>query len=396
MAEVLNGDNAAELWPTTHRGEQSNSTVFFADRLVLKLFRKSDAGLNPDWELSRFLTERAGFEHTPRALGAIELRDRRGEVRTLGVAHELVPNEGDAWSYFVHQLGQYFERLPSIGRRRLRREPVADPLSLQSATVPALAEELFGPMLQNAELLGLRTAQLHLALASDADDPALRPEAFDPHYQRSLYQSIRNQVRQGLTLLRRQQATLGEQDQVWAAQILERESELFHVLAEVKALRISGLRMRIHGDYHLGQVLFTGKDFSIIDYEGEPAKAISARRIKRSPLRDVAGMLRSLDYAAFAAQREYIARYNVRRTGVELAELGADFWVGWVGERFLQTYLHEVGDLLVEADESTAVLLRSFILEKAGYELAYELNNRPAWVGIALQSLLGMLPRSSS
>jgi maltose alpha-D-glucosyltransferase/alpha-amylase len=317
-------------------------------------------------------------------------------VRTLGVAHELVANEGDAWSYFVHQLGQYFERLPSVGRRRLRREPVADPLTLQSSVVPSLAEELFGPMLQNAELLGLRTAQLHLALGSDTDDPSLRPEPFDPHYQRSLYQSIRNQVRQGLTLLRRQQATLGEQDQQWAAQLLERESELFGVLAEVKALRISGLRMRIHGDYHLGQVLFTGKDFSIIDYEGEPAKAISARRIKRSPLRDVAGMLRSLDYAAFAAQREYIARYNVRRTGVDLAKLGADFWVGWVGERFLQTYLAEVGDLLVEADESTAILLRSFILEKGGYELAYELNNRPAWVGIALQSLLGMLPRSGA
>ena len=164
----------------------------------------------------------------------------------------------------------------------------------------------------------------------------------------------------------------------------------------MKRLQISGLRMRIHGDYHLGQVLFTGKDFVIIDFEGEPAKVISSRRIKRSPLRDVAAMLRSLDYAAFAGQREYIARYNVRRTGAELAELGADFWAGWVGQRFLQAYLDEVaGQLLVETDESTAVLLRSFILEKAGYELAYELNNRPSWAGIPLHSLVGMLPRTS-
>ena len=396
MTTALAGEAVAELPASVHRGEQSNSTVFFGDRVVMKIYRKSDAGLNPDWELSRFLSERAEFEHTPQALGALELRDRNGEQRTLGVAHQQVPNEGDAWSYFLHQLGQYFERLPSVGRRRLRREPFADPLSLDGAPAPALAEELFGPMLQNAELLGLRTAQMHLALASDPIDPALRPEPFDAHYQRSLYQSIRNQVRQAVTLLRRQRGTLNAQDQEWAAQVIDRESELTQVLAEVKRLQISGLRMRIHGDYHLGQVLFTGKDFVIIDFEGEPAKVISSRRIKRSPLRDVAAMLRSLDYAAFAGQREYIARYNVRRTGAELAELGADFWAGWVGQRFLQAYLDEVaGQLLVETDESTAVLLRSFILEKAGYELAYELNNRPSWAGIPLHSLVGMLPRTS-
>ena len=200
-----------------------------------------------------------------------------------------------------------------------------------------------------------------------------------------------------ITLLRGSKRRWAPRTASGPLQVIDRENELFQVLAEIKQLRISGLRMRIHGDYHLGQVLFTGKDFSIIDFEGEPAKAISARRIKRSPLRDVAGMLRSLDYAAFAAQRDYISRYNVRRTGAELAELGAEFWVGWVGERFLQTYLNEVGgELLVEEGDSTAVLLRSFILEKAGYELAYELNNRPSWVGIALHSLVGMLPRDGT
>lgn len=393
MHRAMRGAHGQDLWPTLHRGEQSNSTVFFGDRLVLKLYRRSEEGVNPDWELSRFLTEKAGFEHTPRALGTIEARDRSGGVRSLAVAHELIPNEGDAWRYFLHQLSGYFERLPSIGRRRLRREPFASPLALTEATPPALAEELFGPLLQNAELLGTRTAEMHLALASDTVDPALRPEPFDPHYQRSLYQSIRNQVRQSISLLRTRLDSLSNGDRALARELIDRESELFTVLDDIKRLRISGLRMRIHGDYHLGQVLFTGKDFAIIDYEGEPTKAISARRIKRSPLRDVAGMVRSLDYAGFSAQREYVERFNLRRSAADLAALGAQFWVGWVSQRFLSAYTSQVGgDLLVEDDESTQILLRAFVLEKAGYELAYEINNRPDWVGIALHSMVELLP----
>ena len=393
MGEVMDGESAADLWPTVHRGEQSNTTLFFGDRLVMKLYRMSGEGSNPDWELSRYLTERAGFTHTPPALGALEMVDARGSVRTLAVAHELVPNEGDAWAYFLHQLGAYYESLPSVGRRRLGREPQIDPLDLETPEMPSLAEELFGPLLQNCELLGLRTAEMHLALAADPSDPALRPEPFDPHYQRSLYQSIRNQLRRALTLLRRRLASLSNGERVMAEELLDREAELFAVLADVKKLRIPGLRMRIHGDYHLGQVLFTGKDFSIIDFEGEPAKVISARRIKRSPLRDVAAMLRSLEYAAFAAEREYLARYNVRRSGVELARLGSDFWVGWSGHSFLSTYLSAVeSDLLVETDESTEVLLRAFLMEKAAYELEYEMNSRPDWAVIPLQGLLRLLP----
>jgi len=393
LAPVLRDVPIAELWPSVHRGEQSNSTVFFGEHLVIKLYRRSGEGINPDWELSRYLTERCGFAHTPKALGAIEVLENSGATRTLAVAHELVPNEGDAWQYFLHQLGGYFERLPSVGRRPLRGKSGDHPLGLDRSEPPDLAEELMGPILGNAELLGLRTAQLHQALAADTTDPDMRPEPFNPHYQRSLYQSIRNQIRQAVELLRARLDSMHVSDRAMALEVISRESELVATLDDIRQLRVNGLRMRIHGDYHLGQVLFTGKDFMVIDFEGEPVKAISARRIKRSPLRDVAGMLRSFDYAAFSAKREYIERFNLRRTAAELADVGAAFWLAWVGNRFLDTYLKQVaGNLLVEDDHSTDVLLRAFIVEKASYEVAYGLNNRPDWVGIALHRLVGMLP----
>jgi maltose alpha-D-glucosyltransferase/alpha-amylase len=388
VADIPADEREYWLWPALHRGEQSNSTVFYGDRLALKLFRRSEPGINPDWELGRFLTEKAHFEETPAMAGALEYRGDDGTIRTLGVFQEVVANEGDGWSYFLDQLGSYYERLPGIDERRMMAESL--PGLLERQPPPELAEELFGAMLQNVELLASRTADMHLALAGNHTDPAMRPERFTPHYQRSMYQSVRNRLRSALAVLSQRLTDVDPEVAVLAEDLLKHESVLQERLELVRDLHIDGLRMRIHGDYHLGQVLFTGRDFVVMDFEGEPAHSLSVRRLKRSPLRDVAGMLRSLDYAALVSATDYCDRFNVRRVR-DLVFHSARYWSAVSAEVFLNTYLARTqGELLVEDQRATGVLLRCFLIEKAAYELEYEVNNRPDWLSIPIRGLLAL------
>ncbi|MEZ5114770.1 MAG: maltose alpha-D-glucosyltransferase [Candidatus Nanopelagicales bacterium] len=389
----LRGDD--ELTPSVARGEQSNTSVLYGDRLILKVFRRASRGLNPDWELGRFLTERVKFPHVPAMAGALTYTDVDGQQRTLAVLQELVAHEDDAWSYTLSHLGGYYEDV----QQEFADEPglltdTRPPNSLVDLEVPDPAQDLFGAYLQQAALLGERTAQMHLALASARDLPDLAPEAFTPHYQRSIYQSSRNQFRQMLSLLRRRRGTLAGAAAEDADRLLASEDALYAAIEAVKGERIGALRIRVHGDYHLGQVLFTGRDFMIIDFEGEPAKSLSQRRIKRSPLRDVAGMLRSFHYAAYTGLSEHVVQNNVQDEAEVMPTLvgAARFWTSWVSASFLTSYLGTAGPtLLPEGQEASEVLLRSFLLEKAAYEVAYELNNRPAWVGVPLRGMLHLL-----
>ncbi len=385
---------AEDLVPTVSRAEQSNTSVIYGDRLILKLFRRPGEGVNPDLEIGRFLSERARFPHVPQVVGALEYRRRRGPPRTLGILQQLVPNEGDAWHQTLHDLGRYYEQLQSRHHEDLEAPRVR--LTALPGPAPDLAHELIGVTLQHAELLGRRTAELHLALASDHDDPAFAPEAFTAHYQRGLYQSVRNQAKIAIGRLRRAAKTLPEGAAADAAAVVDHEAALLARAAAVKDGRIRALRIRGHGDYHLGQVLWTGRDFVIIDFEGEPARSLSERRLKRSPLRDVAGMLRSYDYAAWAGLFDHASRYQVRpgtEAMVRLVE-GARFWNGWTAAAFLGSYLEvaDAGSLLPEGRGASEVLLEALLLEKAAYEVGYELDNRPDWVGIPLRGILDLLP----
>ena len=308
---ALRGD--ADLTPSVSRGEQSNTSVIYGDRLILKVFRRASRGLNPDWELGRFLSGPARFEHVPSMAGALTYTGEDGAQRTLAILQEFVVNEGDAWSYSLRHLGNYFEDLQQqfgVGGEAL--PATRPPNSLSELQIPDLARDLFGAYLQQASRLGERTAQMHLALASGTDDPDLAPEPFTPHYQRSIYQSARNQFRHTLSGLRRRIETLDGSAAVEAEALLAAEDILYAAIDPVKSERINAQRIRIHGDYHLGQLLFTGRDFMIIDFEGEPATSLSQRRIKRSPLRDVAGMLRSFHYAAYTGLSEHIVQNNVQ------------------------------------------------------------------------------------
>ena len=385
--------------PEVVRAEQSNTSVVFGDRFILKLFRRLEPGINPDLEIGRFLTEEAGFPHTPRVAGGLEIRRQGGEPLTLGILQEYVPNEGDAWSYSLSALGRFFDRAltheggdgawPARGW-----VPRARLLDLAGTELPAAAYDVLGTYLESARLLGRRTAELHLALASGTT-AGFVPEPYSTLYQRSLYQSMRSLAQRTFRLLRTGLPSLPADVRPAAEAVLGAQDRVVERFAALLEGKVEGARIRTHGDYHLGQVLYTGRDFVIIDFEGEPARPLSERRLKRSPLRDVAGMLRSFHYATWAALFQAISAGAVPETQRGVAGEAALAWHRWVSAAFLREYLLVAAAgravFLPAVRSELELLLDVFLLEKAVYEVAYELNNRPDWLAIPLAGIRDLL-----
>ncbi len=378
---------ARELQPRLLRTEQSNTSVVYGERFIMKVFRRVDEGVNPDLEIGRFLTERTSFNQMPPVAGAMEYRRPRREPMTLGVIHGFVPNEGDAWRYTIDSLQQYFE---TVLAQADGDEPVPAPhghlLEALDVEIPEAAAEQIGVYLEAARTIGMRTAEFHLALASRSDDPAFTPEPFNAMYQRSLYQSTRTRLEEAFRLLEKRLRYLPKDERKHARSLLRMQDQIRAMLREVLEHKIKAMRIRVHGDYHLGQLLYTGKDFVILDFEGEPARPLGERRLKRSPLKDVAGMLRSFHYASVTA----LADGRVRPEDAPAVQKWADSWHGWVTLAFLRSYIATMGDggLLPKTLAERRVLLDTHLLDKAMYELMYELNNRPDWVRTPLLGIL--------
>lgn len=389
----LSADLALEA--TIHGGEQSNTSAVLGKQLILKIFRRFSEGENPDLEIGRYLTESTTLSCVPRVAGALQYRLNNNSTATLAVLHEYVPNQGDAWVYTLDELKRYLERVETelTGPPPSQAlPPGATPFKLAELEVPTVAQEAIGSYLQAAKTLGRRTAEMHLALASGTEKGFV-PEPFSTLYQRSLYQSMRAEARKVLTLLREQVSSLSQSNQQLAEQLLSQETVLLQKFAAISTQRITAMRTRCHGDYHLGQVLFTGKDFVIIDFEGEPARSISERRIKRSPLRDVAGMIRSLHYATNAAVRTSHGETLLKSAGIHDVEAWLQVWYNWCAAAFLKAYLSQAahGSFLPQHQDELHVMLSAYLLEKAVYELGYELNNRPDWVSIPLAGILQLV-----
>ncbi len=379
--------------PSVLKAEQSNTSVVYDERLILKLFRQLEAGVHPDVEINTFLTER-GFPHTPALAGVLEYRPERGAPTSLGMLQAYVENQGDAWQYTLDSLSDYLERCAASSTEAPEATLATDALLLLAEhEAPPRAYEAIGAYLNDAWLLGQRTGELHCTLASDAEDPEFAPEPISSFYQRSLYQSMRTLAVQTFQTLRKGQAGLPDAARGLAEEVLGRQGEVLARFQAVTQRPISATRIRTHGDYHLGQVLYTGKDFVLIDFEGEPARPLSERRLKRSPLRDVAAMLRSFHYAVCAALRDQEARGLLRPEHATVLGPWASFWQQWVAATFLRGYLEVAGEasFVPTAREELQVLLDAHLLEKAVYELGYELNNRPDWVGIPLQGILQVM-----
>ena len=384
-------DPAVPLDPTVMKVEQSNTSVVYGGQVILKMFRRTDEGVNPDLEIGRFLTETAKFGNVPPVVGAIEYR-RKGEASmTLGILQQFVPNVGDAWSYTLDSLSHYFERALAQPEAQVPGMPQPPVLDLLNNEFPVIARELIDAYLESARLLGQRTAELHKALASSADDPNFAPEPFSMLYQRSIYQSMQSHISQVFPWLRAHLKQLPDGAREEAQPVLDLEAEIRRRYRSLLQRKLNTMRIRVHGDYHLGQVLYTGRDFVIIDFEGEPARPLSERRIKRSPLRDVAGMLRSFHYASYAALFGQVP--GVRPEDFPALEPWAHFWYTWVSVAFLKAYLAVAKDepFLPKDPIELQVLLDAYLLAKAVYEVGYELNNRPDWLKVPLQGLLQLV-----
>lgn len=389
------GRDEERLTPTVLPAEQSNTSIRYGDRFILKLFRRLESGTNPELEIGRFLTGQTAFANIPPMAGAIEYHQKNREPLTVALLQGFVPNQGDAWCHTLEALEEYYERVLTQPQMSTEAVP-ADraPLDLVDEEIPAQVIELLGSYQQTAQLLGGRTAELHVALASERSDLNFSPEPFSWLDRHSLYQSLRSLTVQTFQLLRKDLTRLPDQVREEAQNVLSRETEILASFQRVAGRKLTALRIRCHGDYHLGQVLYTGKDFIIIDFEGEPARSINERRLKRSPLHDVAGMLRSFHYAAYAALLS--PSDEVRgsaATGAHnrlaIMEPWAQRWYVWISTIFLKAYLGKASQngFLPNSREELRMLLDAYLLEKAIYELSYELNNRPDWLRIPLQGI---------
>lgn len=375
------------LEPRLLKGEQSNSSVIYGDRFMLKVFRRVEGGMHPDLEIGRFLTSVASFANVPPLCGSLTYESHDSNAMTLGILQGFVPNEGDAWRVTVGSLATLFasgdhptgEPNPGSSRQTSFR---ADP-------DVAKRSGLFGNQLELIGLLGKRTAELHLALASSSADPAFAPERFTSEVRGEIDRAFHDLAVQNFGALRQKQRELPEPAGKLAEQVLSLEDETLLILHSISDKDISAIRTRIHGDYHLGQVLFTGSDYFIIDFEGEPARPLNERRNKRSPLQDVAGMLRSFHYAARAASAS--AKERAGDSGNSQAQIDslALRWRDMASREFLRSYRTTAGDarFLPTSQGDFDALLNIHLLEKAVYELGYELNNRPAWLSIPLEGI---------
>ena len=389
----IRGEEKSILEPLLGRAEQSNSAIIFGDKFLMKAFRRLETGRNPDLEISEFLGEH-GFPHTPALAGGMDYTTPDGSTRSLIILTEFVPNAQDAWQYTLDALGRFYERVRTLSPEHSAVPEVEHQLldAVEKGLSP-LAFERLGAFAESARLLGERTAQLHLVLGSDKDNPDFAPEPFSPFYQRALFQSMRNQAVQNLTLLRQRLASLPDEVRPDAEKVLALQDQILRCLRAVADTRITGSRLRVHGDFHLGQVLHTGKDFLIIDFEGEPSRPLSERRIKRTPIRDVAGMLRSFQYAAYAALFSQLEHGLIQLELAGQLDAWARFWSHSISVVYLKAYLEKAreGDFLPASTAELKTLLDANLLHKAAYEIGYELNSRPAWLKIPLQGVLNLI-----
>ncbi|TMQ16621.1 MAG: maltose alpha-D-glucosyltransferase [Deltaproteobacteria bacterium] len=378
------------LAPRLMSTDQSNSNVLYGERFLLKLFRMIEEGPGAELEVGRFLGGRPDYRGVPRLAGVLEYRQPEREPSTLGLLFEFVPNQGDAWHLALDELDRYYDRV--LTDERHPETPPIEPATLLARARAPLSDRVvdwLGPFLDHVRLLGRRTAELHLELAGATDDPLFAPEPSDIMHQQSSYGSAIAYAARTFDLLRSRLTSLGPDQRALAESVLAREADLDRVLSRLTRRRIDVVRTRTHGDYHLGQVLWTGNDFAIIDFEGEPGRPLSQRRFKRNPLRDVAGMLQSLRYASIAELR------SGRRRPEDLARLEpwARAWSAWMSAALLAGYLERArGSRIVPAsDADLALLLEFYLLEKCVYEISYELNNRPDWLEIPMRALLDLL-----
>jgi maltose alpha-D-glucosyltransferase/alpha-amylase len=386
------GERHPDLAPTVLTAEQSNTSIVFGDRFILKMYRRIEPGVHPEIEMGAFLTER-NFPYAAPLTGSIEYHSHLNDSMSVAVLHGFVQNQGNASRYTLDALSQFFESALTRHESEHTTPEQNHPLELLRAEFPQPVHELIGTYVDSAGLLGRRTAELHQALNSEKIDPLFAPEPFTDHARQAFYHGMLGLTTQTVQLLRQQLPTLPAAAQEEARKLLEKEDQIRLFFRPVPERRVPAARIRLHDDLRLEQILYTGKDFIFVGFGGRADRPLSERRIKRPPLRDVAGLLLSFEYAAHAVLFDQVPGVTSRPETAPSLAFWAGYWRDWVSAMFLKSYLETVDAkaLLLENDADVRLLLNVFLMERALEELGRELMERPAWAVVPIRLILRLL-----
>ncbi len=370
--------------------EQSNTSIIYNNTLVLKIFRRIYISMNPDYEISRFLTERMHFKSSPEYMGSISVILTEGNI-TLGLMQKLVPNQGDAWKFMLEESDRIFDNLQ---HKRIKIAKLPDIELFKRLKLNEVPHEIIDwaglSIFLRIQTLATRTAEMHIALGSDIHETAFTPTTYNGDYTVWLKNRLTYQFQNRLNILENNLHKLDGLALELANQFLDHKKEIRKLFLDFDWTKMKSERIRIHGDYHLGQVLVNGDDFYILDFEGEPESTIRDRKVKQPPLKDVAGMFRSFHYAIYATIFNNKDKYPFEQK--ELFYAGEILYKYFVGV-FLQTYtdVAQGGNLNIGYRNEIDFLLKYCLLEKAVYELGYELNSRPRWSVIPLTGIASIM-----
>jgi len=370
--------------------EQSNTSIIYNNTLVLKIFRRIYISTNPDYEISRFLTERMDFKSSPAYMGSISVALSEGSI-TLGLMQELVPNQGDGWQFMLGEVDKIFDNLKN---KKIKISKLPDIELFQRLKINDVPQEIIDwaglNIFLRIQTLARRTAEMHIALGSDIHETAFTPTTYNGDYTVWLKNRLTYQFQNRLNILENNLHKLDGLALELANQFLDHKKEIRKVFLDFDWTKMKSERIRIHGDYHLGQVLVNGDDFYILDFEGEPESTIRDRKVKQPPMKDVAGMFRSFHYSIYATIFNNKDKYPYEQE--DLFKAGEILFKYFVGV-YIKTYsdVSQAGNLNIGYRKEIDFLLKYCLLEKAIYELGYELNSRPRWAVIPLTGIASIM-----
>ena len=371
--------------------EQSNTSIVYNEKYVLKFFRRIYADKNPDYEMSRFLSEKKDFKNTPAYLGSINLVDTDNMDITIALMQEMVHNEGDAWDFMLKEMHKVFQNLDNKNISIESLPNTEQFLRLAIKDIPPQIIDWVGlNIFLKIQKLAKRTAEMHIALGSEFEDTAFTPARFNGDYTVWLKNRMLYQFQNRLNTIENNIHKLDGLAAELAHEFLNKKSLIRKRFVTFDWTKLKGERIRVHGDYHLGQILVQKGDFYILDFEGEPESTIRDRKVKQPPLKDVAGLFRSFHYAIYATIFNNKNQYTYSLdTLFEAGEILYNYLTGV----FLGTYVDEVQEqnLNIGYNQERIFILKYCLLEKAVYELGYELNSRPQWAVIPLKGISNII-----
>jgi maltose alpha-D-glucosyltransferase/alpha-amylase len=372
--------------------DQSNTSVEYNGKYFFKAYRRLFRDANPDLELTKFLSDISDYKNSPKYAGSVSWVINPYSTISIGIMQEKIPNKGEAWNHTLDMIKGYFERIEATGAKSKDIQSVQAMDWIPPSNLHSDFRLLIGDdTIKKVEQMALRIAEMHIALFNNKIDLKFTPIAFNGDYTVWLKNRIIYQVNARFILVEENFKKLKGLARDYAEDFLDHREEITTRFLAFNEINLNSSRIRIHGDLHLGQILMTeDNDFYIIDYEGEPESTIRDRKVKQTPLKDVAGMLRSFHYAVYATI--FSEKNNFKLSKEELFEAGEKYYKA-ISAVFLNRYVNTAMDNQLDIGYKAEIkyLLEYHLLEKAVYEIGYELKARPDWVIIPLTGIKQIL-----